>query len=209
MSCQRVPSCQPPASAAPLASRPRGTREQPQSHTIQTPTPTAGPAAELPVSRGSQSRDNQQRYTCIAQFCRLGVGTQADRLGADWSGERKMAGSEDILHNDARDHPTSLRRPAAMGPGVITSTPEHIQPTLTQSGRSRDRVAPAGKIQRCSAFSQTSKPYFPPLSPTPHSLMLTTARMQSPDFMTSKASLICASVLRCVMNSSTLSRPSR
>lgn len=117
MSCQRVPSCQPPASAAPLASRPRGTREQPQSHTIQTPTPTAGPAAELPVSRGSQSRDNQQRYTCIAQFCRLGVGTQADRLGADWSGERKMAG-EDILYNDARDHPTSLRRPAAMGPGV-------------------------------------------------------------------------------------------
>ncbi len=47
-------------------------------------------------------------------------------------------------------------------------------------------------------------------SPGPASYWLSsTARMQSPCFMSSKASLMVASVLRWVMNSSTLRRPSR
>ena len=47
-------------------------------------------------------------------------------------------------------------------------------------------------------------------TPDPRSYWLSsTARMQSPCFMSSKASLISASVLRWVMNSSTLRRPSR
>lgn len=49
----------------------------------------------------------------------------------------------------------------------------------------------------------------PPASYSDRSRMSTTARMQSPCFIVSKALFICGSVLRCVMNSSTLRAPLR
>jgi len=65
------------------------------------------------------------------------------------------------------------------------------------------------QIQQSASGHGSSECLVPLFGPPYSSSIFTTARMQSPAFMSSKAALISASFLRCVMNSSTLSRPSR
>lgn len=80
-----------------------------------------------------------------------------------------------------------------------------VKGTTTNIQRSLDNSA--SKLNYNLRSSSYSYHDGRPLPPAHDSLMLTTHRMQSPDFIASKALLILASGSRCVMKSSTFSLP--